>query len=173
MSLRPDNADQRLTRKGYKTGCVSEERMSRTERTLSKLQENIQLLKSEVKSSIQWRKLLKLRSSKNVHVKSAFEMLNLADEVVTTDMLISALPDRFGHLAGDPIVSRRLQVCSCYRIFVRLVRYVEEPETSYLITSNISLNQYRFAVDYYDQSIDLLDRGAVRARHRGTAARGQ
>ena len=114
LSLRPDNADQRLTRKGYETGCVSEERMSRTERTLSKLQEHIQLLKSEVKSSIQWRKLLKLRSSKNVHVKSAFEILNLADEVVTVDMLVSALPDRFGHLADDPIVLRRLQIEALY-----------------------------------------------------------
>ena len=50
LVLRPDNADQRLTKKGYEIGCVSEERMKKTETILSKLEESIQLFKNEVHS---------------------------------------------------------------------------------------------------------------------------
>lgn len=87
--------------------------MAKTEKILSKLEESIQLFKSQVRSSLQWRKLLKLPASKNVQVKSAFEMLVMTDCNVTTDMLVAALPDHFGHLADDPILLRRLQVRSC------------------------------------------------------------
>ncbi|XP_076233436.1 5-taurinomethyluridine-[tRNA] synthase subunit MTO1, mitochondrial [Calliopsis andreniformis] len=114
LSLRPDNADQRLTRKGYATGCVSEERMARTEKILSKLEESIQLLKNEKRSSMQWRKLLKLHPTKNVQVKTAFEVLARIDDGVTTESLISALPEHFAQLAGDPILSRRLQIEAIY-----------------------------------------------------------
>lgn len=110
LSLRPDNADKRLTRKGYETGCVSEERMAKTEKILSRLEENIELLKNETRSCYKWRTLLNLPPTKNVATKSALELLHMSEMKVDIDMLIATLPDRFGHLANDPIIARRLQV---------------------------------------------------------------
>lgn len=114
LSLRPDNADKRLTKKGYEIGCVSEERMAKTENILSKLEDGIQLLQSEKKLNAHWRKLLKFVPSKNAEVKTAFDMLNPTENDVSIDMLLSVLPDRFGHLADDPIVARRLKIEATY-----------------------------------------------------------
>nr|XP_033323164.1 protein MTO1 homolog, mitochondrial isoform X1 [Megalopta genalis] len=114
LSLRPDNADQRLTRKGYETGCVSEERMSRTESILSKLQESIDLLQSESQSSVKWRRLLNFRPSKNVQCKTPFQMLGTYEETVSVETLVNVLPDRFRHLSDDPVLARRLEIEAIY-----------------------------------------------------------
>ncbi|XP_043253832.1 protein MTO1 homolog, mitochondrial [Colletes gigas] len=118
MSLRSDNADARLTRKGYETGCVAEERMAKTENVLSKLKDSIDLCKRDLRSSTEWRKLLKLRPSKNSNMKSAFDMLGLADNSVTVDTLISTFPDRFGYLADDSNLARRLQIEATYAYYI-------------------------------------------------------
>ncbi|KOC70834.1 Protein MTO1-like protein, mitochondrial [Habropoda laboriosa] len=112
LSLRPDNADRRLTRKGYESGCVSEERMRKTEAILSKLDENIELLKKDIYSCIKWCKVLNLPMTKNSQLKSAFDMLRNPN--VNIDMIIAAFPERFGHLADDPIVKQRLQIEGIY-----------------------------------------------------------
>lgn len=65
LSLRPDNADQRLTEKGYLTGCVSTVRYNRMKTVQDKLAEGIELLKSISKSSSHWRNLMKITPSKN------------------------------------------------------------------------------------------------------------
>lgn len=108
LSLRPDNADQRLTRKGYESGCVSEERMRKTDAILSRLKENIELLKHEVHLQATWRKLFSFAPSKNAERKSAFDLLR--NTYVTIDMIVKAFPARFGHLAQDRIVARRIEV---------------------------------------------------------------
>ncbi|XP_076654512.1 5-taurinomethyluridine-[tRNA] synthase subunit MTO1, mitochondrial isoform X2 [Halictus rubicundus] len=114
LSLRPDNADQRLTRKGYETGCVSEERMSKTESLLSKLQDGIELLKSDTRSTTEWRRLLNMRKSRGVQRKSAFEALSIFEDRVSIEALIKVLPERFQHLGDDPIVARRLEIEALY-----------------------------------------------------------
>lgn len=110
LSLRPDNADQRLTRKGYESGCVSEERMIKTEAILSKLTENIELFKNVIHHNAKWCQLLGIPASKNPNLRSGFDMIQFHD----IDLFIKAFPDRFGHLADDPIISKRLKVAiSC------------------------------------------------------------
>lgn len=112
LTLRPDNADQRLTEKGYKIGCVSEERMKKTEIILSKLEESIQLFKNEVRSNLNWTNLLGFKHTKNTNVQSAFDLL--CNNMISIDMIIKALPDRFEHLAQDSIILERLKVCKTY-----------------------------------------------------------
>ncbi|CAK9297358.1 unnamed protein product [Gordionus sp. m RMFG-2023] len=48
MLLRPDNADARLTAKGYHLGCVSQDRMKRFQFIQSELEEAKQRLKSDI-----------------------------------------------------------------------------------------------------------------------------
>ncbi|XP_035233397.1 protein MTO1 homolog, mitochondrial-like isoform X2 [Stegodyphus dumicola] len=72
MYLRPDNADLRLTERGYKIGCVSEERYSKFLEVKSMLEESIDILKSISKTSKEWN-----ISTKNPHKKNAFEYLAL------------------------------------------------------------------------------------------------
>ncbi|XP_031850307.1 5-taurinomethyluridine-[tRNA] synthase subunit MTO1, mitochondrial isoform X2 [Nomia melanderi] len=114
MCLRPDNADERLTRKGYETGCVSEERMKKTEIVLSKIQDAIELLKNEVKPVQQWRRLLKCRQTKSTPPKSAFEVLSDFPEDVTVENIAELFPDRFLHLIDNPTISRRLKIEAIY-----------------------------------------------------------
>lgn len=63
LYLRPDNADLRLTKRGYEIGCVSEERYNRTKQVEEKLNEAISILKSDVKSMRSWRNMLQNNNS--------------------------------------------------------------------------------------------------------------
>lgn len=65
LMLRPDNADLRLTEKGYLTGCISQERYNRTKEVESKLESGIALLKSVSKPASHWSNLLKLPPNKS------------------------------------------------------------------------------------------------------------
>lgn len=112
LVLRPDNADQRLTKKGYEIGCVSEERMKKTETILSKLEESIQLFKNEVHSDSKWKNLFGFKHTKNTNVQSAFDLLR--NNMVSIDMIIKVLPDRFGHLAQDSIILERIKIEAIY-----------------------------------------------------------
>lgn len=65
LTLRPDNADQRLTPKGYAVGCVSKDRYIKTLEVEKQLRDGIELLKSITKPASAWRMLVGLTSSKN------------------------------------------------------------------------------------------------------------
>jgi len=110
VSLRPDNADQRLTEKGYTIGCVSHKRLEKTRETLCKMQEIIQILKTNIQPAYKWRQMLKLKSSKTNHAKSAFEMLFLAEEI-TFAQIAKYLPELLNHLHDNPTLATRIEVC--------------------------------------------------------------
>ncbi|XP_050457381.1 protein MTO1 homolog, mitochondrial [Cataglyphis hispanica] len=115
LSLRPDNADQRLTENGYAVGCVSRERLNKTRETLCKIQEAIQILKSEIRSSIKWRQLLKMKKTKTIGNRSAFEMLSVTgEEKVTFEQLVNLMPNLLGHLDRDPTLARRIEIEAKY-----------------------------------------------------------
>ncbi|XP_067008217.2 protein MTO1 homolog, mitochondrial [Anabrus simplex] len=114
LSLRPDNADNRLTEKGYNIGCVSSERYNRMLRMRHNISEGIELLKSVSKSLSQWRKLMHLPSSKTTACKSAFEMLAIPNDMVTVEKLARALPEVYGHLMEDTSLCQRLKIEAVY-----------------------------------------------------------
>lgn len=65
LYLRPDNADLRLTKKGYDIGCVSKDRYELTLGVENILNETIKKLKSDFKSVYSWCDILKMNKSKN------------------------------------------------------------------------------------------------------------
>lgn len=65
LMLRPDNADQRLTPKGYAVGCVSKARYNKTMEVEQKIRDGVALLKSVSKSVNQWRNKIGVVSSKS------------------------------------------------------------------------------------------------------------
>ncbi|GFR28710.1 protein MTO1 homolog, mitochondrial, partial [Trichonephila clavata] len=68
--LRPDNADLRLTGKGHKVGCVSEDRFKKYTRMKDFLNNSIEALKKYEKSAKEWEIV-----TKNPYKKNAFKML--------------------------------------------------------------------------------------------------
>uniref|UniRef100_A0A6F9DKU5 5-taurinomethyluridine-[tRNA] synthase subunit MTO1, mitochondrial n=1 Tax=Phallusia mammillata TaxID=59560 RepID=A0A6F9DKU5_9ASCI len=96
MSLRPDNADQRLTLRGYKdASCVSESRFVNANNRIQNLMSCIDELKNMTKSANYWRKLLKMEPKQNPSGISAFHFLsNLRD-----DEHVNILLDQFPQTA--------------------------------------------------------------------------
>lgn len=69
LSLRPDNADLRLTEKGFQLGLVSAERYDTMMKMKNNLNNVIEILKSIKKSTPRWREIFKLPASKSQHSK--------------------------------------------------------------------------------------------------------
>lgn len=69
LTLRPDNADQRLTPKGYAVGCVSKERYNKTLEIERQLKDGVELLKSISRSVSRWRNDMVVSPSRNCQQK--------------------------------------------------------------------------------------------------------
>lgn len=111
LLLRPDNADFRLTEKGYKMGlvskkryehmCESKERMERAKRTLNSIR----------RSTSEWRELLgneKTRAQANN--KSAYEILSFTSDNVKVKQIIDIYPQLLDWLKDDHITCERIKV---------------------------------------------------------------
>lgn len=70
ITLRPDNADQRLTKKGYDIGCVGQQRYDKMRSLQNQLKDGIALLKSITKTVSRWRSQIGLAQSRNNAQKS-------------------------------------------------------------------------------------------------------
>nr|XP_008195932.1 PREDICTED: protein MTO1 homolog, mitochondrial [Tribolium castaneum] len=113
LTLRPDNADQRLTAKGYQVGCVNKARYDKMVAMQKKLNDGISLLKSITKPARTWRKLLKMAPSRNMMQKSAFNMLDCYNEGITISMLATVAPELLP-LTHDPLLENRLHIEATY-----------------------------------------------------------
>lgn len=68
LTLRPDNADLRLTEKGYKMGLVSEKRYKKMLQNKNNISKAVELLKDFKMTNLKWREQLNMQK-----VKSSFE----------------------------------------------------------------------------------------------------
>ncbi|KAF6206876.1 hypothetical protein GE061_018112 [Apolygus lucorum] len=118
LFLRPDNADLRLTAKGYNVGCVSDERYSRVKRIQTELEEAMDLCDSVSYSLQKWRELLRLSPTTNTVKKTAAEILSMNNDGVTVDLLAKYLPNEFSKLSQNREVSERLKIEALYEYYV-------------------------------------------------------
>ena len=107
VSLRPDNADERLTSKGYEVGCVSEKRWRKTEILHEQIQGCLEILRNTSKTYIDWQKSIKLRNNKINSKKTAFSLL--AHEDVSFDQIAVHIPE-LSNLRNNYKLSNRVKV---------------------------------------------------------------
>ncbi|XP_030754575.1 protein MTO1 homolog, mitochondrial [Sitophilus oryzae] len=113
ITLRPDNADQRLTPKGFAVGCVSKERYTRMKNLEEKMIHGTKLLKSINKTVKQWRQTLGVSDSKSHLQRSAWDMIDVNNGKISIDMLAEAEPSLL-ELKRDPVLVNRLHIENLY-----------------------------------------------------------
>lgn len=125
LILRPDNADRRLTAKGYATGCVSEERLMKTTKTLALIDEATDILKATIKKKYDWRNLLVLKPTKKPNEdRSAYDILSFANQgdLVTFDHLATLIPE-LKKFEDVPTLGQRIKV-SLWYLFINFFKNV-------------------------------------------------
>ncbi|EHA97916.1 MTO1-like protein, mitochondrial [Heterocephalus glaber] len=115
LSLRPDNADSRLTFRGYEeAGCVSQQRYNRAAWMKSSLEEGISVLKSIEFSSSKWKKLIpqvSISTSRSLPVR-ALDVLKY--EEVDMELLAKAVPDLLKKYTECRELAERLKIEASY-----------------------------------------------------------
>ncbi|CAK6446834.1 unnamed protein product [Pipistrellus nathusii] len=115
LSLRPDNADSRLTFRGYKeAGCVSQQRYERASWMKSSLEEGISLLKSIEFSSSKWKKLIPEASISMGKVVSIRALDVLKYEEVDLELLAKAVPGPLKKYTQCRELAERLKIEATY-----------------------------------------------------------
>lgn len=78
LSLRPDNADMRLTQWGYDLGCVSKERLARLHQRIELVDFAVWQLRNKILSPHEWRERTGIDVSRDGRDRSAYDMLRHA-----------------------------------------------------------------------------------------------
>jgi tRNA uridine 5-carboxymethylaminomethyl modification enzyme len=114
LSLRADNADVRLTQKGYQAGCVSEKRQQHTNDVKARLEASLEMLEDTVESPSNWSKMLNITVNMDGVHRSAKKMLEYTN--VSLDQLCALFP----HLEKiDPAIRYRAEIESRYAFYLR------------------------------------------------------
>ncbi|ELV10817.1 Protein MTO1 like protein, mitochondrial [Tupaia chinensis] len=153
LSLRPDNADSRLTFRGYKeAGCVSQYRYERASWMKSSLEEGISVLKSIEFSSSTWKKLIpevSISVGRSQPI-SALEVLKY--EEVDMELLAKAVPELLEKYAECNELAKRLKIEANYESVLshqlQEIKEVQRDEAlqlpkdlDYLTIRDVSLSQ--------------------------------
>ncbi|CAL1276697.1 unnamed protein product [Larinioides sclopetarius] len=106
--LRPDNADIRLTEKGFKVGCVSQDRYTKYAQLKNYLMDSIEALKQVIKSSKEWEIVTKCPIK-----KSAFNVMTIPG--FNSEKLLQHLPTNVRKSEELPQVLSRLYIEALYQ----------------------------------------------------------
>ncbi|XP_037806048.1 protein MTO1 homolog, mitochondrial [Lucilia sericata] len=149
LSLRPDNADLRLTEKGYNFGLVSEDQYKHFINVKNYLDETKALLTSLKRHSNYWREHIGLTKSKSSVEKTAFEMLGIPSDNITLQHLIKIMPEELGNIQQVESIAERIKIEALYAHFVEeQLKDAEQvrKEESLIIPKDI---------DYFSKSLSL------------------
>ncbi|XP_037043898.1 protein MTO1 homolog, mitochondrial [Bradysia coprophila] len=149
LTLRPDNADIRLTELGHKIGLVSDERYRRMVEMKENLEQGISLLKSICKPANHWRDSLKIKTGGSNFTKSAFEMMSIGTAEIEAEHIADLYPEELDWVKHNSTLCRRLKIESLYEMaIVGQAKEVEEVrrDEKMIIPSTI---------DYFSKSISL------------------
>ncbi|XP_043191596.1 protein MTO1 homolog, mitochondrial-like [Amphibalanus amphitrite] len=115
LTLRPDNADLRLTEKGYRHGVVGERRYGHLCATRDRLQEVSVALQEHRLTLTEWRRRLRLPAGSSAGQKSAFDLLGVGNEGVQLSQILEAFPERYSALGDvDPRLHARVKIEALY-----------------------------------------------------------
>ncbi|XP_017090712.2 protein MTO1 homolog, mitochondrial [Drosophila bipectinata] len=149
LSLRPDNADMRLTQKGYEFGLVSQHRYQHFRQTEERLQSAIDSLRKLRKHTHYWRQALDLPKAKTSVEKTAFEMLSIPADNITVEQLIGLHPKELSWLADDRNLAERIKIEALYSFFVEeQQRDVEDVRREERLTIPAD-------IDYFSKTLSL------------------
>ncbi|XP_026530111.1 protein MTO1 homolog, mitochondrial isoform X2 [Notechis scutatus] len=152
MSLRPDNADSRLTFRGYhEAGCVSQKRYEQASLMKTMLEEGMEALKSLRFGYKKWRELVPEARMSRHHSfpRSALEMFQNPE--VSMDVLARILPESMTKITEWKSLAERLKIEAVYGLHVANQKLeIEEvrqdealhlPEDLDYLTIDVSLSQ--------------------------------
>ncbi|XP_055534247.1 protein MTO1 homolog, mitochondrial [Wyeomyia smithii] len=149
LSLRPDNADLRLTEKGYQLGLVDKGRFRKMVDIRDKLKRATELLSDIKKGSNTWREKLGLPLGKASIFKSGFEMLAISADDIATERLCDLEPQVLGWIREDPLLCQRLKIEALYSLSIqeqaREVEEVQKHERLHIPSS----------IDYLSKTLNL------------------
>lgn len=112
LLLRPDNADFRLTKKGYEMGLVSKKRYDHMCESKERMGKAIESLKSIRRSTSDWREQLGNEKTRSQSFsKTAYEMLSFTSDKVNVQQIADLYPELLGWVKADPIICDRVKVC--------------------------------------------------------------
>ncbi|XP_067949204.1 protein MTO1 homolog, mitochondrial-like [Watersipora subatra] len=138
LSLRPDNADTRLSEKGNMSGCITQERLQKVLKVTNVLDKVNILLNSHIKSYNDWKKLLNLGPVSQNLQHSAYQMISQYG--VQIEALADHIPG-LGDLLKDPNISRRMMTEAKYARFVQQQKtHMEEIQREALLEIPDSVN---------------------------------
>lgn len=128
LLLRPDNADTRLTEKGYRMGLVSEERYKRTMVMNERLKLTIEELKSISIPTNKWRDLLQLSPNRSTQQRTAFGLLTIdLDNIQLKEIARVVDSDILTEMANDALLCQRVKIEAMYEHALELqAKDVEE-----------------------------------------------
>ncbi|XP_074166596.1 5-taurinomethyluridine-[tRNA] synthase subunit MTO1, mitochondrial [Sminthopsis crassicaudata] len=153
VSLRPDNADSRLTFRGYsETGCVSQQRYNQASLMKSSLEEGIAVLKSLQFSGYKWKKMIPEAPISTIKSEPQSALDILKYEEVDMAMLAKVFPEPLTKFAECQELMNRLKIEATYELsLIHQQKEIEEvqrdealqlpKDLDYLTIKDVSLSQ--------------------------------
>lgn len=150
LLLRPDNADYRLTERGFNIGCVSNKRYSKFQHTNNLLEDAKQFLSSTKHSMTKWSKLFgeKEFTTSSTKIKTGLEVLAIT-EMANFSKLLKLYPQELNSIATEPFLEQRLLCESMYaRDIMEQQALIDEVRRE----ESMSIDD---DIDYYHESLNL------------------
>lgn len=148
LTLRPDNADLRLTEKGIQVGLVSNERYTKMLQIRQNIEKAITQLKDISKPNIQWKEKLQLAPSKMTQYKNAFEIVSVVHDNVTFDDIAKVEPSIRWMLDNR-------ELCERVRIEAMYERFIEDQAKEVQEVQRNEEMEIPDAIDYTSKTLSL------------------